>query len=106
MENVTKYGIYERGMFSHTGNLPHELENFRRKIDEDAQAEAPLYGLGPLTFIEEKISDPIVTMPPTYVVILRRYRGAIVDYEKARSRSNSARRKSPLKMIEDAPPTS
>lgn len=97
---ITKFGIYERGMWTHTGNLPERLEEFRRKLDEDSQAEAPLYGLGPLTFFEEKISDVIPTMPPSYVAILRRYRGAIVDFEKARARSNSGRRKSPVKLIE------
>lgn len=97
---ITKFGIYERGMWTHTNNLPDHLNEYRKRIDEDAQAEAPLYGLGPLTFMEELISDPIETMPPTYVAILRRYKGAIVDFEKARARSNSGRKKSPMKMIE------
>jgi hypothetical protein len=96
-DTPARIGIYERGMWTHVNNLRDlsMMTRFRSRIDEDSQAEAPLYGLGPLTFIEELISDPIETMPPTFVAILRRYRGAIVDpvraeYARSRKRGRSA----------------
>lgn len=75
-----RIGIYERGMWVHKNNAAHldRLEELRRKMDCDAQAEAPLYGLGPLRFFDE-IATMEVDGMPDFFALLRRYKGAIIS---------------------------
>ncbi len=80
-KKVARIGIYERGMWIHKNNLNdiEVLEERRRHMDADAQGEARLYGLGPLTFIEEIATMDGTLLGPNYFSILRRYKGAILN---------------------------
>lgn len=62
------------------------LNELRRRVDDHAQAEAPLYGLGPLTFLDEIATDDLPGLPG-FFSLLRRYKGAIVDRPKYMKRA-------------------
>jgi hypothetical protein len=87
-QTPARIGIYERGMWIGMSaiNDQEQLDIHRRHMDEDAQMEAPLYGLGPLTFFEERITTEGNLLWPNFFALLRRYKGAIVGNGRFQAR--------------------
>jgi hypothetical protein len=88
-ETPAKIGIYERGMWISMAALhdQEQIDRHRKHMDEDAQMEAPLYGLGPLTFFEERITTEGNLLWPNFFALLRRYKGAVNGPGKKRLRT-------------------
>jgi hypothetical protein len=88
-ETPAKIGIYERGMWIGMSAIDdqEQLNIHRKHLDEDAQMEAPLYGLGPLTFFEERITTEGNLLWPRFFALLRRYKGAVIGPGKKQLRT-------------------